>query len=197
MLQLQTANGEALALLTRATSELTPGTAPEEPARAPAAAFDWESAEAEVAGIVEPAFVDGGGGEVYDGPEEAGLRLADVGGMEDVKRRLEMTFFGPMRNPELKTLYGKSLSGGLLLYGPPGCGKTFLARAVAASSERASTQSRSRTCSTCGSARASATCARSSRSRGATRPACCSSTRSTPSARSARTCGRTPPCAAR
>jgi SpoVK/Ycf46/Vps4 family AAA+-type ATPase len=57
--------------------------------------------------------------------------LADVGGMEDVKRSLDRTFLGPMRNPELRKMYGKSLRGGLLLYGPPGCGKSFLARATA------------------------------------------------------------------
>ncbi|MEU1332697.1 AAA family ATPase [Streptomyces sp. NPDC005865] len=59
------------------------------------------------------------------------LRLADVGGMREVKERLEAAFLAPMRNPELRKLYGKSLRGGLLLYGPPGCGKTFIARAIA------------------------------------------------------------------
>ncbi|HEX7276912.1 MAG TPA: ATP-binding protein, partial [Acidimicrobiales bacterium] len=63
--------------------------------------------------------------------ERPTVRLADVGGLEDVKRRLDMSFLAPMRNPELRRMYGKSLRGGLLLYGPPGCGKTFLARAVA------------------------------------------------------------------
>jgi AAA+ superfamily predicted ATPase len=59
------------------------------------------------------------------------LRLADVGGMEDVKRRLNVAFIGPLRNPEVLRAYGKALRGGLLLYGPPGCGKTFIARATA------------------------------------------------------------------
>jgi SpoVK/Ycf46/Vps4 family AAA+-type ATPase len=63
--------------------------------------------------------------------EDTGLRLADVAGLGDVKARLEAAFLAPMRNPELRKLYGKSLRGGLLLYGPPGCGKTFIARAVA------------------------------------------------------------------
>ena len=55
----------------------------------------------------------------------------DVAGLTEVKQRLEAAFLAPMRNPELRKLYGKSLRGGLLLYGPPGCGKTFIARAVA------------------------------------------------------------------
>ena len=57
--------------------------------------------------------------------------LADVAGMSEVKERLEAAFLAPMRHPDLRRLYGKSLRGGLLLYGPPGCGKTFIARAVA------------------------------------------------------------------
>ncbi|MGC4045432.1 MAG: AAA family ATPase [Armatimonas sp.] len=63
--------------------------------------------------------------------EESPIRLTDVAGMEAVKRRLNIAFLAPMKNPELRAMYGKSLRGGLLLYGPPGCGKTYLARAVA------------------------------------------------------------------
>jgi SpoVK/Ycf46/Vps4 family AAA+-type ATPase len=59
------------------------------------------------------------------------VRLDDVGGLETVKRRLRTSFLAPLQNPELREMYRKSLRGGMLLYGPPGCGKTFLARAIA------------------------------------------------------------------
>ena len=96
--------------------------------------FDWHAAESDLGETVGPMFVDGStedpGPSAYD-VETAGVRLADVGGLTEVKKRLEASFLAPLRNPELRALYGKSLRGGLLLYGPPGCGKTFLAKAVA------------------------------------------------------------------
>jgi SpoVK/Ycf46/Vps4 family AAA+-type ATPase len=122
---------EARDLLLRATAPQAPAA----PGAAPAdTGFDWRRAEAQLDGVVPPMFVTGTAPD--EGPaafdvERTELTLADVGGMEDVKRRLEAAFLAPMRNPELRKMYGKSLRGGLLLYGPPGCGKTFLARAVA------------------------------------------------------------------
>jgi AAA+ superfamily predicted ATPase len=100
--------------------------------------YDWSQAEDELRDVLPTMFV-GEAGSVSAGLEEAraydaehtGLTLADVAGLDEVKKRLEAAFLAPMRNPELRKLYGKSLRGGLLLYGPPGCGKTFIARAVA------------------------------------------------------------------
>lgn len=59
------------------------------------------------------------------------LTLADVGGLDHVKARLSAAFLAPAADPGLSAYYGKSLRGGLLLYGPPGCGKTYTARALA------------------------------------------------------------------
>jgi AAA+ superfamily predicted ATPase len=122
-----------------------------------AGGFNWARAEAELRDVLPPMFVtaDGSAADEHTehnehnedqehpeqqeypepgqahGAEKPGLRLADVAGLTEVKARLEAAFLAPMRNPELRKLYGKSLRGGLLLYGPPGCGKTFIARAVA------------------------------------------------------------------
>lgn len=63
--------------------------------------------------------------------ERPGVNLADVAGLEEVKKHLHASFLAPMRNPELAKMFGKAPRGSLLMYGPPGCGKTFIARAVA------------------------------------------------------------------
>ena len=55
----------------------------------------------------------------------------DVGGLEDVKKKIRMNFILPLKNHEIFAAYGKEAGGSLLLYGPPGCGKTFVARATA------------------------------------------------------------------
>src|SRR5580692_10053187 len=156
VLQRDPGNAQALGLLRQpapgpAEAEGEPAAAPPAPAPpdAPpadadpgrAAHYDWSQAEDELRDVLPAMFV--GDGETADSAsagideadaydaEQARLTLADVAGMNEVKQRLEAAFLAPMRNPDLRRLYGKSLRGGLLLYGPPGCGKTFIARAVA------------------------------------------------------------------
>jgi len=55
----------------------------------------------------------------------------DVGGLEDVKRELKETVQYPVEHPEKYAKFGMSPSKGVLFYGPPGCGKTLLAKAIA------------------------------------------------------------------
>src|SRR5512136_788965 len=59
----------------------------------------------------------------------------DAGGLEDVKAHLKEAVEWPMKNPEMFSRLGIKPPKGILLYGPPGCGKTLLARAVATESE--------------------------------------------------------------
>ncbi len=59
------------------------------------------------------------------------ITFADVGGLEALKDRLRMDVILPLKQPDLFKAYGKKPGGGVLLYGPPGCGKTHLARAAA------------------------------------------------------------------
>jgi SpoVK/Ycf46/Vps4 family AAA+-type ATPase len=148
VLQRDPGNAQALTLLrdpAPPTPESAERGAPGEaegpaPGSGPAPQYDWSQAEDELRDVLPAMFVGEpaaesasaglGEADAYDA-EHAGLTLTDVAGMTEVKQRLEAAFLAPMRNPELRRLYGKSLRGGLLLYGPPGCGKTFIARAVA------------------------------------------------------------------
>ncbi|GHB92350.1 AAA family ATPase [Cerasicoccus arenae] len=70
-------------------------------------------------------------GAGYLETEAPDMTFKDVGGMDDVKEQIRMKVIHPMANAELFKAYGKSVGGGILLYGPPGCGKTLLARATA------------------------------------------------------------------
>ena len=55
----------------------------------------------------------------------------DIGGLEGVKRELQETVQYPVEHPEKFLKFGLSPSKGVLFYGPPGCGKTLLAKAIA------------------------------------------------------------------
>lgn len=63
--------------------------------------------------------------------ETASITFNDIGGMDDVKDQIRMKIIHPLKNPEIFKAYGKKTGGGILMYGPPGCGKTHLARATA------------------------------------------------------------------
>ena len=63
--------------------------------------------------------------------ERPKISFEDVGGMEDLKEEIRMKIIYPLEHREMFEAYGKQIGGGILMYGPPGCGKTHLARATA------------------------------------------------------------------
>ena len=59
------------------------------------------------------------------------IEFSQIGGLEELKKQANMKIIQPFKNPELFKKFNKTAGGGILLYGAPGCGKSYFARAIA------------------------------------------------------------------
>lgn len=64
-------------------------------------------------------------------PVRSDVKFVNVGGLDGLKDQINKKIVLPLQRPDLYQAYGKKVGGGILMYGPPGCGKTFLAKATA------------------------------------------------------------------
>ncbi len=91
---------------------------------------DWvDPADVAEDGVVQPDGVDLRANSLVE--TDPGRDFSDVGGMADLKDRLRETVLDPLANAEAYAEYDIDVLSGLLLYGPPGCGKTHVAGALA------------------------------------------------------------------
>jgi transitional endoplasmic reticulum ATPase len=64
-------------------------------------------------------------------PPQEKVRFEDVGGLEGVKKQVRQRIIVPFQKPTIFARFKRRVGGGILMYGPPGCGKTMMARATA------------------------------------------------------------------
>ncbi|MBI4017224.1 MAG: ATP-binding protein [Candidatus Aenigmarchaeota archaeon] len=72
--------------------------------------------------------------EAEESPQQfttSSVAFKDIAGMEKVKEEIRLKLIAPLKYPDVFAKYGKSVGGGILMYGPPGCGKSLLAEATA------------------------------------------------------------------
>ena len=75
--------------------------------------------------------IDGGRSAPAEPPAKKEVTFEDVAGLDDLKKTIRLKIISPFFNQGLFSKFRKKAGGGVLLYGPPGCGKTFIARATA------------------------------------------------------------------
>lgn len=59
------------------------------------------------------------------------ITFASIGGLEELKDEIRLKIIDPLMHPEVFKYFGKKIGGGILMYGPPGCGKSLIAEAAA------------------------------------------------------------------
>ena len=113
---------------------------PEHPATAQADPAEGEDAPQETARSSEGRVLRLVGGrdtderdvpDLPDVPLADAITFADVGGLDEVKKDIHRRIILPFAQPNLVQRFRKRTGGGVMVYGPPGCGKTLLARATA------------------------------------------------------------------
>ncbi|MBD3388130.1 MAG: AAA family ATPase [Candidatus Altiarchaeales archaeon] len=82
-----------------------------------------------------PGGQEGEGLTQFQVMQKPDMHFDDVAGLDKVKERIFDYIVYPLSNPELAKRYGKEAGGGVIMYGPPGCGKTYIAKASAGECE--------------------------------------------------------------
>lgn len=102
-------------------------------ALAAALGIDASESSAVVDGRVRAAWEsdDDDDSSVASSFERPAISFANVGGMDALKEEIRMKIIYPLQHREMFASFGKTIGGGILMYGPPGCGKTHIARATA------------------------------------------------------------------